>query len=131
LNNELRNAQGEAGILNWLAADIHKLNSSFYIDPVTREALPFDANSCGLKIALIHSELSEMLEGVRKDKMDDHLPARKAEEVECADALIRLLDYAAWRKLDIAAAVREKLAYNAQRADHKLENRAAPGGKKF
>lgn len=83
------------------------------------------------KVALMHSELSEALEGFRKDKMDDHLPHRKAVEVELADALIRILDTAGALNLDIAGAVMEKLVYNMQRADHKIENREAAGGKKF
>ena len=36
----------------------------------------------------------EAVEGVRKDLMDDKLPHRKMEEVEMADAFIRLLDFA-------------------------------------
>lgn len=85
----------------------------------------------GELIALIHSELSEMLEGVRKNKMDEHLPHRTSEEVEAADVLIRLFDYAGYRGLDLDGAVRDKMAYNKQRADHKPENRFAAGGKAF
>lgn len=85
----------------------------------------------GELIALCHSELSEALEGVRKGKMDDHLPHRKAEEVEMADAVIRIADYCGGRDLDLAGAIVEKLAYNAQRADHKLDNRRLADGKKF
>lgn len=85
----------------------------------------------GELIALMHSELSEALEGIRKDKMDDHLPERKAVEVELADTVIRILDFAGAYNLNIGAALAEKLAYNAKRADHKLENRKQDGGKKF
>lgn len=45
-------------------------------------------------IALVHSELSEALEGDRKNLMDDKLPERKMAEVEMADAAIRVLDMA-------------------------------------
>lgn len=83
------------------------------------------------KIALIHSEVSEALEGYRSDKMDDKLPHRKAIEVELADVIIRVGDLAGALGLDVAAAIQEKFAYNAQRADHKVENRAKKGGKKF
>ena len=86
-------------------------------------------------IALQHSELSEALEGLRKGKPDDHLPERDAYEVELADLLIRVLDtcgkLAHERGYDIGRAMAEKLVYNAQRADHKREHRAAPGGKSF
>ena len=83
------------------------------------------------KLALIHSEVSEALEGGRKGIQDDHLPHRRSEEVELADALIRIFDLAGARKLDIAGALIEKLAYNQKRDDHKPENRAAAGGKQF
>lgn len=83
------------------------------------------------KIALIHSEVSEALEGLRKDKADEHLPHRKSVEVELADAVIRIADLAGALGLDLGGAIAEKMAYNAQRADHKPENRAKEGGKAF
>jgi hypothetical protein len=85
----------------------------------------------GTDIALCHSELSEALEGARKDLNDDHLPHRKMFEVELADTIIRILDTAEKYGVDVAGAVAEKHDYNANRADHKLENREAQGGKKF
>ena len=83
------------------------------------------------KLALIHSELSEAMEGARKNLMDDKLPHRKMIEVELADALIRILDLAGALQLDLAGAIQEKLAYNAVREDHKVENRKAEGGKSY
>jgi NTP pyrophosphatase (non-canonical NTP hydrolase) len=80
---------------------------------------------------LIVSELAEAMEGDRKNKMDDHLPHRESREVELADALIRICDLAGAYNLDLAGAVVEKMAYNAQRADHKPEARAAEGGKAY
>lgn len=92
-------------------------------EPITRNV--------GEVIALMHSELSEALEAFRKDLTDDKLPHRSGIEVEFADCIIRILDTAAALGLDVAGALIEKNRFNAQRADHKLENRAAAGGKKF
>ena len=85
----------------------------------------------GELLCLVHSEISEAMEGARKNKMDDHLPNRTMLEVELADAAIRIFDIAGGLGLDIGGAIAEKLAYNTKRADHKLENRKAEGGKKF
>lgn len=82
-------------------------------------------------LCLVHSEISEAMEGARKNRMDDHLPHRKAFEVELADAMIRILDLAGAYQLDLGGALVEKLVYNTQRADHKREARAADDGKKF
>lgn len=85
----------------------------------------------GTRLALIHSEISEALEGLRKDKMDDHLPHRPSAEVELADAIIRICHFAGIKGYDLGGAVEEKIKYNRTRADHKRENRAKEGGKKF
>jgi NTP pyrophosphatase (non-canonical NTP hydrolase) len=83
------------------------------------------------KLCLIHSEVSEAMEGHRKNLDDDKLPHRKMIEVELADALIRICDLAGALNLDLGGAVAEKLEFNAQRADHKPENRAAENGKSY
>ncbi len=85
----------------------------------------------GTLLCLIHSEISEAMEGERKDLMDDHLPHRKMAEVELADAVIRILDYAGAFGYDIEGAIAEKLEYNKHRADHQRENRIKKGGKQF
>lgn len=87
--------------------------------------------SFGDGIALIHSEISEALEGGRKGIQDDHLPHRPQAEVEFADAIIRILDEGSRQGYDIAGALAEKFTYNQHREDHKPENRAKEGGKKF
>jgi NTP pyrophosphatase (non-canonical NTP hydrolase) len=114
--------------LNDYANQCHEANKQWWRDINTGE--PLQRNK-GELIALIHSELSECLEGVRKGLQDDKLPSRKMEEVELADALIRIFDYAAGFGLDLQGAYEEKMAYNAARADHRAENRRADGGKKF
>jgi NTP pyrophosphatase (non-canonical NTP hydrolase) len=83
------------------------------------------------KLLLIHSEVSEVMEGMRKGLNDDHLPDRPMEEVEMSDVLIRAFDYSGGFDLDVGGALADKMEYNQNRADHKLENRAKDGGKKF
>lgn len=83
------------------------------------------------KLCLIHSEVSEAMEGFRTDAKDKHLPHRDNMEVELADAVIRCFDLAGGLGYDLAGAIAEKLAVNAKRADHRPENRALAGGKKF
>lgn len=83
------------------------------------------------KLVLIHSEISEAMEAARKNLKDDKLPHRSGVEVELADAVIRILDLAGALQLDLAGAIQEKLAYNAVRLDHKVENRKAEGGKSY
>lgn len=85
----------------------------------------------GEMLCLIHSEISEAMEGERKNLMDTHLPHRKMAEVELADAIIRIFDYAGGHGYDVIGAAIEKLQYNANRADHKPKNRIKDDGKKF
>jgi len=85
----------------------------------------------GTLLMLVVSEVAEAMEGERKDLMDDHLPHRKMAEVELADAVIRILDYAEAFGYDVQSAMLEKIAYNRSRADHQKENRSKPGGKAF
>lgn len=83
------------------------------------------------KLCLIHSEVSEAMEGDRKSLPDDKLPHRPMREVELADAVIRIFDLAGAYGMDLGGAIVEKLAYNRRRADHKPEARVAAGGKAY
>ncbi len=114
--------------LNDLSATVHAANIKWWQDPST--GLNIRRNK-GELLALIHSEISECLEGERKDLMDDKLPHRKMAEVELVDAIIRILDYAGGFGYDLQGAFDEKMAFNATREDHRHEARQIVGGKKF
>ena len=85
----------------------------------------------GTALMLIVSEVSEAMEGDRKNLNDDHLPHRKMTEVELADVVIRTFDFAGKMGFDLGGAIIEKLKYNQIRADHKPENRNKEGGKSY
>lgn len=104
--------------------------TGWWNDPHTGEDIHGKRNVPEL-LCLCHSELSEAMEGYRKDSMDEHLPERKMFEVELADLLIRVFDIAGSMNLDLGGAFVEKMEYNLHRADHKHENRKKEGGKKF
>lgn len=84
--------------LNELAVEIHFENAKWWQSPITGEPI---LRNKGEMICLMHSEISEAMEGVRKGLMDDKLPRRIMEEVELADTAIRVLDYAAGHGYDI------------------------------
>lgn len=111
-----------------LCSAIHVQNRRWWVDPATGET---KERNVGEMLMLVVSELAEAMEGHRKGLPDDKLPHRPMLEVELADALIRICDMAGGLGLDLAGAVKEKLAYNASRDDHKPENRLKPGGKKY
>lgn len=116
------------GPLNVLARECHEANRHWWHHPATGEYLH---RNKGELLCLMHSELSECMEGERKDLMDDHLPHRRMAEVELADLLIRVFDYAGAFGYDLDGAVAEKRAYNATRADHQAAARLATNGKKW
>lgn len=109
----------------------HQAAKHWWVDPKTGADTRDNPMCFSQKLMLIVSELAEAMEGDRKGLMDDKLPHRQMREVELADAFIRICDTAGGYGMDLGGAVVEKLAYNAQRADHKIEHRMAEGGKTY
>lgn len=114
--------------INKLCDVVHEANSKWWVDLNTGVRLE---RNVGEMLCLVHSEISEALEGHRKGLMDDKLPHRPMIEVELADAIIRIFDIAKGLNLDLGGAFIEKMDYNATRADHQREARLAAGGKKY
>ena len=119
---------GEMHPLDALALRVHEANKKWWQDLETGQPIK---RNVGELLMLTVTELSEALEGHRKNLPDDHLPSRPMFEVEIADAFIRLLDIAAGLRLDLGGAFEDKMAYNAVRKDHTIEARRGLHGKKF
>jgi NTP pyrophosphatase (non-canonical NTP hydrolase) len=68
------------------------------------------------QLAMVHSEVSEVLEAIRKDKGDEEVV------IELADCIVRLLDFWAflnetgYTKKKLSDALNEKIAINETRA---------------
>ena len=79
----------------------------------------------GVKIALMHSELSEALEVMREgDKKSEKVPQISHLEEELADTIIRIMDFVEARGLNLGVAIILKHRFNCNRP-------YMPGGKKF
>lgn len=103
-------------------------NAGWWHDPATGEE---KERNMGELLALMHSELSEALEGHRKGLMDDKLTDRRMVPVELFDAVIRIFDAVGKYYPEDYPALLEKLIYNDTREDHKIENRVKVGGKSY
>jgi len=94
-----------------------------------------DNEDTARQIALMHTELSEALEADRMDKYSNPLDINAGEiisdpehfqrfyeenikgtfEEEMADIIIRVLQFSAYKKLDLDSHVKFKMRYNAER----------------
>lgn len=105
--------------------------AGWWVNPKTGDDIRNNPMNFSKNLMLIVSEVAEAMEGDRRNLADDKLPHRPMREVELADVVIRVFDLAGGYSMDLAGAIAEKLEYNANRADHKVENRMAEGGKEY
>ena len=104
--------------LSDLVRDAHNnaVDKGFYED-----APPKDFANVAAKLALVHSEVSEALEELRRyhnlnETYADGAGKPEGFPVELADACIRIFDLCGWLGVDLEAAVVRKMEFNATRA---------------
>lgn len=115
-------------VLDQIAKDVATANSKWWRDIKTGEPL---TRNVGELLMLVTSELSEAMEGHRKNLMDDKLPHRKMFDVEIVDAFIRLFDIAGHMLPEFATVFEEKMQFNSTRIDHSHADRLSEHGKKY
>lgn len=105
--------------------------AGWWRDNITGQPMQANPATFAVKLMLCVSELAESMEGDRKRLADDKLPQYDMRAVELADAAIRIFDLAGAYGYDLGAIIAAKMAFNAQRPDHKLEARQALHGKAY
>lgn len=94
---------------------VDDMAAKVYANAVAKGFWDADRND-GEMIALMHSELSEALEGIRNgNPPDSHCPEFSGAEIELADVVIRIFDMCYARKWRLGEAIVAKMRFNAGR----------------
>jgi len=124
LTSEQLASQAINGLSTTVSGDGLRVTEEDLVDLINRARETAPQND-GEKIALMHSELSEALEGLRAgNPPDDKVTEFSSVEVELADVIIRIFDLAGKREWDVVGAMLAKLQMNRGRPYRH-------GGKKF
>lgn len=111
--------------------DLEKAIEVIYVLQAEEPLLPFENMDIAEYFSDVHYHVSAALEGVRKDQI-----------MQIADGILDIAAFELAIALDmiygcitwgwpLEKAIGDKRAYNANRADHKRENRVKENGKKF
>lgn len=120
-----------------LAAAISELTSGTVIDVDGRDTtgrkvmIGMDEPSIESCLLMLVRHISRAMEGHRKSKADPLLPLHSAFTVGLAMAIVDAAFISDMHGYDLDATIQEKRAFNATRADHKVENRRLAGGKAY
>lgn len=88
----------------------------FGFRPTATATETFEELRISQHIALVHSELSEMLEAIRHgNKPSDHIPEFSGAEEEAADVVIRMMNICAYKRWRLSEAIVAKIAFNETR----------------
>ena len=99
---------------NGLAKELHQQQRDLLNYPSgTPRPIPFAMTY--EKLALLGTEVSELIKAFHKDLPAEHIRGFSGEEEEAADVILRVLDYAGARKLRIGEAIVAKINANAER----------------
>lgn len=113
----------------------HKRDFCRALDMLERENKPFHGGDGGppteRRFLGIIRHLADAMEADRKSAMSKVYPGTPGLVVEVAQAMRATVRLARLVEADLTAALYEKVDFNRSRADHKIENRRAPGGKAY
>lgn len=105
---------------------------AFYlVETAEPDIVSASPKNLGTNLFRLIAEVAKAMEGHRKNKRDANWTEYLAIEVHLARLLYGIWQLAEVHGLDVDTAMAEKRAYNATRADHKIENRIKDGGKAY